>query len=1104
MAKLQSGISVLSRHTVPAAVGTPPLVPRTYEWTFPVGSLADLLIEVNGVPVTDAAQWSAVVNPSNTGGRLTFATVAEYSGAAVLEEGDEIIIYRNTLLQSPAVFDPAAVASGATSAAQQRYVQRVMEELAFRSVQGQAERFDRALIKSWALAGGAAPELADLSANLQTLVQQAAKYDEFELVGDVLVAKANDGTSTHEVNLEPLLASHGARLDTTIARVDDLFLFEETLRDESTLVDAVRIDTETEATNYAFALTGTPAPTTDVNRGITVVAAGVGGDPDLTLTFKLSDLLARNRVTGVGVGLTPGNAMLITGEGADDRGVYLGTDSAGAWYFGARTGSRQVYTVSVFDHELDIEDFARKSSTARVPVAKLPPGIGGGAAVAAATQAEAEAGTETALRRWSPLRIRQGAQASVLEQARLGSVQEWPANKLPYATTGGADGIIGTNDYQKLSGIETGATRDTPSSIKADYEGNADTNAFTNAEKTKLAGVASGATANSDAQIEGVVRSLERQIDSVLSVALNGTTDTRTNDFYIGPRLVDTTNLGTFVLGGQTYTLRRMQYDSSDRAFTVYMTTAANNQVDLDRLRHYTIGLTKPNGSEQRFAFGHAESSPGGNLQWTWSGVAVSPISAAAGNSNAVVVYEPLAEENFVPETDTAGQILRSQANDVAEWEALATAAEMDAGTAGKVPDAAQAKRYTDAAISAIPAPSVSTGVSVLSLHDGAVATGLAVSSPTASIRPLSLFDPEGSGTVYDMDDLDKTSGVVEIEFELTMASASQTSIGFDTNTADPQRTIRISGFTFVSRLKRLFAFNAGSQARWLTTGAQIGPRITVYNGSGEVGYVYFILAHNANNELGFTYLYIPDATPGSLSFTFSATLEAVVIHNDLQAEAVANLADTRANLPNPNQAAGSGLAVGTLATLIGGNRTPLEGTSFFAVGRGPAGSRNWTCIGGGTGDLIDRLLDFPQANRWYYIGTGSGEGLLAAAPAGDTEANQEVFRWDTRYRYAELGFGGSASVVAFANLFRVALAEITALPSTAGNVAIRQADRLTIAIPSAGTGPDREFYLGRQEVVEAVSRADGSTFNRTYHRLLIGTSNAAEDARNFTARWHA
>lgn len=57
--------------------------------------------------------------------------------------------------------------------------------------------------------------------------------------------------------------------------------------------------------------------------------------------------------------------------------------------------------------------------------------------------------------------------------------------------------IMTAAERTKLSGIETAATADmTGAEIKAAYEGEADTNAFTDAEKTKLSGIATGAEVN--------------------------------------------------------------------------------------------------------------------------------------------------------------------------------------------------------------------------------------------------------------------------------------------------------------------------------------------------------------------------------------------------------------------------------------------------------------------------------------------------------------------------------------------------------------------------------------------------------------------------------
>ena len=60
-----------------------------------------------------------------------------------------------------------------------------------------------------------------------------------------------------------------------------------------------------------------------------------------------------------------------------------------------------------------------------------------------------------------------------------------------------AAGTMSASDFTKLAGIETGATADqTGAEIKTAYEGEADTNAFTDADHTKLDGIATGAEVN--------------------------------------------------------------------------------------------------------------------------------------------------------------------------------------------------------------------------------------------------------------------------------------------------------------------------------------------------------------------------------------------------------------------------------------------------------------------------------------------------------------------------------------------------------------------------------------------------------------------------------
>jgi hypothetical protein len=75
--------------------------------------------------------------------------------------------------------------------------------------------------------------------------------------------------------------------------------------------------------------------------------------------------------------------------------------------------------------------------------------------------------------------------------------------------------------FDKLAGIEANATADqTGAEIKAAYEGEADTNAFTNALLSKLSGVESGATADqSNAEIEAAYNAQVAQVSAAEKTA---------------------------------------------------------------------------------------------------------------------------------------------------------------------------------------------------------------------------------------------------------------------------------------------------------------------------------------------------------------------------------------------------------------------------------------------------------------------------------------------------------------------------------------------------------------------------------------------------------
>lgn len=78
------------------------------------------------------------------------------------------------------------------------------------------------------------------------------------------------------------------------------------------------------------------------------------------------------------------------------------------------------------------------------------------------------------------------------------------------------DGVMSSEDKTKLDGIETGATADqTGAEIKALYEAEADTNAFTDAEQSKLAGIEALADVTDATNVEAAGAVMESDTSTV-------------------------------------------------------------------------------------------------------------------------------------------------------------------------------------------------------------------------------------------------------------------------------------------------------------------------------------------------------------------------------------------------------------------------------------------------------------------------------------------------------------------------------------------------------------------------------------------------------------
>jgi len=104
-------------------------------------------------------------------------------------------------------------------------------------------------------------------------------------------------------------------------------------------------------------------------------------------------------------------------------------------------------------------------------------------------------------------------------------------------------------DHTKLNAIEANATADqTNSEIKTAYEANSDTNAFTDAEKTKLSGIATGAEVNVQSDFNATSGDAVILNKPTIPSALNDLSDVNTTGAADGKILKFQSSSNTFII----------------------------------------------------------------------------------------------------------------------------------------------------------------------------------------------------------------------------------------------------------------------------------------------------------------------------------------------------------------------------------------------------------------------------------------------------------------------------------------------------------------------------------------------------------------------------
>ena len=202
-----------------------------------------------------------------------------------------------------------------------------------------------------------------------------------EQIGNAIQAGANvtitpAGTGASRTFTISSTASGGSSYDDgpLTARVGAVEAFEAAMRRTRDIGTA----SITEGVSNALVASGLTLPTTAQDR--TVIVRIDGEDPD---RFALADLLAKSDVSTPGTQASSTNSVSVTADGGDVISFAL-SSTGHLWIADDTVASRHSIGVSL--DEPDLEAFARASSAAPVPAAKLPVASGSQAGIIGSTE----------------------------------------------------------------------------------------------------------------------------------------------------------------------------------------------------------------------------------------------------------------------------------------------------------------------------------------------------------------------------------------------------------------------------------------------------------------------------------------------------------------------------------------------------------------------------------------------------------------------------------------------------------------------------------------------------------------------------------------------
>ena len=205
------------------------------------------------------------------------------------------------------------------------------------------------------------------------------------------------------------------------------------------------------------------------------------------------------------------------------------------------------------------------------------------------------------------------------------------------------------------------------------------------------------------------------------------------------------------------------------------------------------------------------------------------------------------------------------------DWAERGTDVEIPLDRLPDIPDSQLVEPSASWAKAGQPQP-VTAGVEELAANQVGPSIAISSSGQTA------YSSAQNASPTFDLDDSDKSHGVIQMEFAITLGRRSNNTIAFEQAANQDEAltalTERDDGFSTITRLRATPAFAPNS-----ANGVPIGASIPIYQGSSVLGNVQFYLTHDANNLLNWHFVYTGEA--GTATFDITSRVGVVFQYAD-------------------------------------------------------------------------------------------------------------------------------------------------------------------------------------------------------------------------------